>query len=125
RRGRGTATRRHDDGDGGKDAKQSFLHGYSSERVPYPRLRYRGPPALRGSLSRSCVSVSNLPLEAVRRARSSVSTDRVGALPVLSTASRRLSTSNLTSVRLVPTEHESQSGQGVWAPVIGRQRRFG
>ena len=57
-------------------------------------------------------------------ASSDASTDRVGALPVLSTALRALSTDDLTNVRSGDLGRR-QSGQGVSAPVIPRQRRFG
>ena len=57
------------------------------------------------------------------------STVRVGALRVLSTAPCGLSTVNLTIVRLAGRSCAVRApispGQGVSAPAIGRQRRFG
>src|SRR5436190_2061717 len=102
-----------------------FCMGSPSNGLLPDDSRYRGPSPSSTPMYLLARSEVEPPALFGRWASSSASTAWVGALPVLSTAPHGLSTHDLTNVRSVASEGMCQSGQGVSAPVMPRQRRFG
>ena len=99
--------------------KRRFCMGSPPNGLLPDDSRYRGPPHISTPLRLSRSVRIEPPARFGRWASSGASTDRVGALPVLSTALRRTVNSRPNKRSVGWSARRCQSGHGVSAPVIG------